>query len=514
MIRISRLFTSTALATLIAVPAAARISANDVWNGFTAYYSAIGLTVDATKTRAGNRLTISNLKLSASLPFELGSFILTTTGLDLLENTDGTVDIIVPESLPLAVAITLPDDVFVTTTMSYRITDYQAHVAGDPDEFTITSRLEQAEMIIGGLSITGPKAKDLDFNGNATISARDIISETRFSTGDLLVVTQDSRMGALAINGSFTGKDTRQGDTQTTMSSTMSDVQSSIKISVPPAGIDLMNLPAHLHDGMSFQYASKVRQQTSSQQVTVNGNLVSDQSTTVGNSSSTVGLSKDGARMEMQADDYAIDYTMPELPFPVRMSASNIIGNFAGPLLKSDEDQKFTYMFDLNNLTIAADLWNQFDPDAVLPHDAGRFLVDLSGKVRLFEDLLDINAMRNVIENGTKVAELASLTLNGMDISGAGAQLTGTGAFTFDNSDMATFQGLPAPSGTASFQMSGLNALMDNLIKMGLLENDAAFGMRMGLGLFTMAGDGDDTLVSNIEVKPDGQILANGKRIK
>ena len=62
--------------------------------------------------------------------------------------------------------------------------------------------------------------------------------------------------------------------------------------------------------------------------------------------------------------------------------------------------------------------------------------------------------------------------------------------------------------------MSGLNGLMDNLIKMGLLENDAAFGMRMGLGLFTVAGDGDDTLVSDIEVKPDGQILANGKRIK
>ncbi|WP_428546951.1 hypothetical protein [Profundibacter sp.] len=514
MTPISRLFTSTALATLIAVPATAEISANDVWNGFTTFYNAFGLKVDATKTQSGNRLTISNLKLSATLPFELGSFILTTTGLDLVENTDGTVDIIAPESLPLAIAVTLPDDVFVTTTVDYRITDYQAQAAGDPDNFTVTYQLGRADMELGGLSITGPKAKDLDFDGNFTLAARDMSGKTIFTTGDLLVVTQDSRMGALVANGSFTGKNARKGDMETTMSMTVSNMQRSSVITVPATGIDLMNLPTQLRDGMSFQYASTVRQQVTSQRVTVNGNLVSDQSTTVGNASSAVGLSKDGARLETQADDYDIDYTMPELPFPIRISASRIIGNFAGPLLKSDEEQKFTYMFDLNNLTIADDLWNQFDPDAVLPHEPGRFLLDLSGSIRLFEDLLDFNAMRDAIENGNKVAELTSLTLNGMDIKAAGAQLTGTGAFTFDNSDMTTFQGLPAPSGTASFQMSGLNALMDNLIKMGLLENDAAFGMRMGLGLFTMAGDGDDTLISDIEVKPDGQILANGKRIK
>ena len=514
MIRISRLFTGTAIATMIAIPATAEISADDVWNGFTAYYNAIGLTVDATETRTGNRLTISNLKLSAQFPFELGSFILTTTGLDLIENTDGTVDIIVPESLPLAVAITLPEDVFVTTTVDYRLTGYQARVAGDPDEFTITYRLARADMELGALSITGPKAKDLDFDGTFTLAARDISGETEYTIGDLLVITQDSQMGALAMNGSFTGKDARQGDMQTTMSSTMSDVQSSTRISVPATGIDLMNLPAQLRDGMSIQYASKMRQQTSSQRVTVNGNMVSDQSTNIGKSSSTVGLSKDGAWMKIQADDYAIDYTMPELPFPFRMVASEIIGNFSGPFLKSDNDQGFVYMFDIRDLRIADDLWNRFDPDAVLPRDAGHFLLDLSGKVRLFEDLLDFDAMRDAIENGTKVAELTGLTLNGMDISAAGAQLTGTGTFTFDNSDVTTFQGLPAPSGTASLQISGLNALMDNLIKMGLLENDAAFGMRMGLGLFTVAGDGDDTLVSDIEVKPDGQVLANGKRIK
>jgi len=514
MIRISRLFTSAAIATMIAIPATAEISADDVWNGFTAYYNAFGLTVDATETRSGDRLTISNLKLSAQFPFDLGSFILTTTGLDLVENADGTVDIIVPESLPLAVAITLPEDVFVTTTVGYRLTGYQARVAGDPDEFTIIYQLGRADLELDGLSISGPNAKDLDFDGNLTLTARDMAGETRFTLGDFLKVTQDSRMGAFVANGSFTEKDAEQGGMETTMSMAMSGLQSSTTISVPATGIDPMNLPEQLRGGMSFEYTSTVDHQTSSQRVTVNGNMVSNQSTTIENSTSTIGLSKDGAHMDMQADGYAIDYTLPELAFPIRLAASRVAGNILIPLLKSDDDQGFVYMFDITDLKIADDLWNMFDHEAVLPRDPARFLVDLTGTVRLFDDIMDFNAMRDAIDNGNKVAELTSLALNGMDISAVGAQLTGTGAFTFDNSDKTTFKGLPAPSGTASFQISGLNTLMDNLIKMGLLENDAAFGMRMGLGLFTVAGDGEDTLLSEIKVKPDGQILANGKRIK
>ncbi len=39
-------------------------------------------------------------------------------------------------------------------------------------------------------------------------------------------------------------------------------------------------------------------------------------------------------------------------------------------------------------------------------------------------------------------------------------------------------------------------------------------GARMMMGLFAQPGDGPDTLVSTIEVKEDGSVLANGQRIK
>jgi hypothetical protein len=38
--------------------------------------------------------------------------------------------------------------------------------------------------------------------------------------------------------------------------------------------------------------------------------------------------------------------------------------------------------------------------------------------------------------------------------------------------------------------------------------------MRMMMGLFATPGDGEDELVSKIEVTGDGQVLANGQRLK
>ena len=514
MTRIYSLFTSTTLATLIAVPVMADVTADDVWNTFSTYYQAVGLKVEATEVRTDNRLALSNLKISADFPFDLGSFTATTTGFELVENDDGTVDFVVPDNMPIAIAITLPEDIFATATIDYRLTGYKAQAEGDPGEFMISAQLDSAVMEISSLNVSAPKAKDLDFDLALTLSIRDIAGETKFAMGDMLVVSQSMSYGAMEMKGHFTGKDAGAGDIVSTMDMALINMQSSSTAIIPASGINLLELPAQLRDGMSFLVSTGVQQQVSSQRVTANGNLVSDQSTNVENSMTTFGFSKDGALIDSEAENYVIDYSMPELPFPIQLSASYVAAKMGLPLLKSDDEQRFTYLLDLKDITMADGLWNQFDPTATLPRAPANLLLDLSGEGRLFYDLVDFEAMRKAFEEGSKIGEPTSVTLNGMDISAVGAQLTGTGAFTFDNNDLSTFDGLPAPSGTASLRMSGLNALMDNLVQMGLLENDAAFGARMGLGLFTVVGDGDDTLASDIEVKPDGQILANGVRIK
>ena len=95
----------------------------------------------------------------------------------------------------------------------------------------------------------------------------------------------------------------------------------------------------------------------------------------------------------------------------------------------------------------------------------------------------------------------------------AGAEVSGTGAFTFDNTDLVTFGGMPVPTGKLDVKMTGINALLDTLVSMGFIPEDQIMGARMMLAMFAKPGDGPDTLVSTLEFKDKG-FFANGKRLQ
>ena len=111
-------------------------------------------------------------------------------------------------------------------------------------------------------------------------------------------------------------------------------------------------------------------------------------------------------------------------------------------------------------------------------------------------------------ESPAMPGELEQLSLNELKLSAVGAELTGTGAATFDNS-----AGTPKPVGAIDLKLVGANALIDKLVAMGLIPEDQAMGARMMMGMFGQAA-GEDTLTSKIEFKEDGGIYANGQRIQ
>ena len=110
-------------------------------------------------------------------------------------------------------------------------------------------------------------------------------------------------------------------------------------------------------------------------------------------------------------------------------------------------------------------------------------------------------------------AELYELTLNTLVVDAVGAMLTGEGAFTFDNSDMQTFPGMPRPQGQLTAELSGANGLLDKLVAMGIVPEDQAMGARMMMGMFAVPA-GDDKMTSTIEINEQGHISANGQRIQ
>jgi hypothetical protein len=168
---------------------------------------------------------------------------------------------------------------------------------------------------------------------------------------------------------------------------------------------------------------------------------------------------------------------------------------------------------NLTDFTMSDVLWSIFDPAGNLPRDPATIALDTTGTAKVLLNIFDPEQAAALEEEGEVPAELHSLKINELLVSMVGARLTGDGDFTLDNENLDEF-GMPIPTGVANLQLVGANALIDKLIGMGLMSDNDALGARMMMGMMAVPGDEPDTLNSTIEFTEDGQIKANGQRIK
>ena len=195
------------------------------------------------------------------------------------------------------------------------------------------------------------------------------------------------------------------------------------------------------------------------------------------------------------------------IPFPpmtFKMAESG--GRFAMPVVPSEDEQGFALRMTMIGLELDQMLWGMFDPTGQLPRDPANLIVDVDGDVVLTEDIFDPEVAEELMG---PPGQVNAVNVNEIKLNLAGAELTGDGDFAFNNEG-----GMPAPSGVMNMMLTGGNGLLDTLVGMGLVPEDQAMGARMMMGLFARPGDGEDTLVSTIEVMEDGSVLANGQRIK
>lgn len=211
--------------------------------------------------------------------------------------------------------------------------------------------------------------------------------------------------------------------------------------------------------------------------------------------------------------DEKLSLTDSRLPVsPMEYSLGEAAFNLLMPIRKSDEPEAFEFKFKLSDLWISESIWQVTDPTGALSHEPITVILDVSGMANWLIDILD--AESEEAQGAVLKGQLHALSLNTLRMIGAGATLIGGGAFTFNNDDLETFYGMPAPTGTLDLKLTGASTLIDTLVEIGLLPTDQAMGARMAMGLVMVAGEGEDVLTSAIEVSEDGKVLANGKRLK
>ncbi|MEO9685706.1 MAG: DUF2125 domain-containing protein [Tateyamaria sp.] len=510
MPRVSLLARSTAIALCMTATAAfADLSGADVWADWKSYMESNGYDVTASEITQGNTLTVNDMTLEFDLSKDVGdgTVAVTMDTVRFVEQGDGSVAMELPALTSIDIETTTVDGDTFAATVTYEQTDPVMTATGDPDALTYDYKSPKLSMELADLTVNGtPISSDVARIG---VNMTDIAYTLKTSVAELRNIEQAMTLGALGYDLAFADP---EGDGNVKLAGEITGITVSGSGDLPTDS-NPNDLNAMLNDGLGFQ----------ANLASVGGNFSLSFSSPDG--SGTANSASEGGEINLAIDTDGllynamqrnVDFNMlvTEFPLPLSFSANEVGTGIVMPLQKAPEEQGFGFNLSLGDFTMSDVIWSLFDPSNQLPRDPASLLVDLSGKAKVLFDFLDPTQALVLEQTGAAPGELNALTLNKLELDAAGAKLTGSGDFTFDNSDLTTFDGVPRPLGGLDLSLVGGNGLLDKLVAMGLVPEQQAMGARLMMGLFAVPGDAPDTLDSRIEINPEGHVLANGQRIR
>lgn len=480
-------------------PAAwADVSAEDVWESWKAMAARLGQTLDVESERAaGDALTLTGVTTTFASPE--GEATATLSEIVLSDLGDGTVSIAMPAEYPFTFSASGPDDEAVEAKGRILQGGLAILASGDPGAIGYDYTAPSIGIVIDEVVDSG-EAMDFDLTANLSL----VEGSYRVEEGSPQSIA--SAFVAEALSVTFAAREANDGPA-VNVSVTMRDIENTSTGTFSPllAGQDLT---AALRAGG-----------TASGVFTTGG---SDYSVNVADPETPFTLSGtgQGGRFEMDLSPEAANYTgtstgaamelqLHAMPFPpFNFEIAEMGHETSLPIDAATEPGNFGMKLSLLDLAIGESAWSMIDAAGQLPRDPASLVLDLSGEGTFALDLTDPEAAAQV--DPFEVAEgFDSLAINRLSLAVLGAELNGSGGFTFESAGP-----MPMPVGGVSFELIGGNAAIDALVRAGLLPEEQAMGARMMLGLFARPGSGPDTLLSDIEVKADGSVLANGQRIR
>lgn len=490
--------------SMTGAPLWADVTPQQVWDDWQAYFEGLGYQLEASESQSGGDLVISDMSMSIDAPEEGASAAMTISELVLADNGDGTVTVAFPDSMPLRMTGRDDEGQEVQTAMNVTSDGLVMTVAGDPDDLTYTYAAAAVTFALDEVVADG---EPLEI-GDASLTIANIAGSTRTAMGALRDTSQEFKAGPVTYDVDVIDPETG-GRMVASGGYDSVSFEGDATIPLEASGSDMA---AMLKDGFAldggFSYVAGASEFLFEEDGTLEGKTASR------GGQFDVQMSGDRLRYGGRAEGMQITVQTSDLPFPVEFATETFGLDLMFPVLEREEAQDFAASFTLSDFTMSEMIWSMVDPGQQLPRDPATVAFDLAGKARLLFDLLDPEQAEAMDDSDAVPAELEALALNALTVRLAGAELTGEGDFTFDNTDLETFDGLPAPTGALDLRLVGGNALLDKLVAMGLVPQDEASGMRMMMGLFARPGGGEDELVSTIEINEQGHILANGQRIQ
>lgn len=498
---------STALAlAMFCTGAVAQVTPEQIWDNWQQLLASSGQSVTtASVGRNGQTLEVRGLNFSGD-DGAGSTFKTTISELDFRDLGDGTVEVTMSDSYPMT--ITGPAPQGSTTPFTGTITVLQPGTrilaSGGPTETTYGI---DAPSVSVAMSTTqdDPAAGPMNLNlSMAGINGNYTLVPSGTSSALTSTFTADTASFVLV------GKDAATQEDITASFSVNGISGNSSGVLLP--GEAMVDIAAALKSG--FMVDSSMTYGKTTFDIDVKAPASSTKVTGTADSGDiAIAMDKDKLSYGVGMTKAAFTLAESTLPFPqVNVSYAEAAMRLTMPVAKSDVPQDFSMVTRIVDFVISDEMWGLFDPVGAFPRDPATVVIDANGTANWAFDIFD-SAQQEA--NANKVpGELHSLNITQLQAKAAGAEVTGTGTFTFDNTDLVTWEGMPTPTGTLTLAMTGVNGLIDKLVGAGFVPEDQAMGARMMIAMFAKPVDGaEDSMTSVLEFKDKG-FFANGQQLR
>lgn len=493
---------TTLSAVLLGSAAFADVTPEQVWQDWQNISASVGQTVTAAEEeRQGDVLIVSGVSITQTAPDSTVSG--TIEELRFRETGDGSVEITMSPEYPINMVVTPPEGEPYELDMVLRQQGLVMIATGVPERVDYDYSADEITLAMQNVPVGDTEAEGEPARAEVNMTLRNMTGDYRMAEDGQM----SSDLAASALSFTLNGSGLEGG---ADMSVTAEDVEIESTFSnLDMTGME--TLSAAVREGTTMNVVLRYGAGAYDFTVVDEGGSTSDMTGGAGSGSLGFSIDESGLSYTASSMDTRFNLSSSAMMFPeIAATVAETGTRLIMPLLQGDAPQDFTFATRLVDLVVNDEIWDMLDPERVLPRTPASMIIDTAGTATLLADLDDEAAMAS---DETPV-ELNSLTINEFRLAAGGADLSGTGAFTFDNTDTDTYDGMPKPIGTLDLQLIGGHTLLDALVQLGFLPQDQAMGARMMMGLFTRPGADDNTLISTIEAREDGSIYANGQRIQ
>lgn len=499
MLHVKPFAAASLFVVLMGTSAHAQIMADALWQEWKDLAASAGLELKAaTELNDGGVLTLNGVSLSD--PSGPGG--ITISELSLAQEDDGSVTV-VPGDVKLDVSPAEGSVALTHTGFELNINDGEGgrNYGWLADALALT------------FDVTSPSTTDQKATNKGNVSLTAVEGTYVVVPGENSVIEID--LGADALAYEIASADPNLG-TSTKQTNSTAGVALGAALTLPKTlPLAALTSPAAFRQALDEGLALVVTaEQGASTGTSVDENAFMPMTVTFEAGPGATEFSVDRAAMAVASSGESMVLTLasPMIPVPeAKITSGPVEVAFGMPLIADTASGDYGLTLKLSQFTLNEEAWAVFDPGAALPRDPADLAIDAGGKMKI-----DIMAMAEADAGGmteVKPPEPETLDIRELTLKIAGAALSGTGSFTFDNS-MVAAGGPPMPIGTADVQLQGGNGLIDKLIATGLVTEQDAMGARMMMGMFMTPAEGEDNLVSKVEAKAGGEIWVNGQRIQ